>query len=306
MVTLRRGKARLVRFSLELKGETVHPLEEVDLAAALKQWKPDLLTLGEAETDELKEQFGGFGEHVLVVPPIPKGREASFTGGIALTVPSSMDPLRPKELLTTMLRSLLVSHLTGLPAGWVLEAEVERRLGARIPSGFLYADMNDFKSYNDYYGFAEGNGAIRFLADQVVAATRAKGTPVDICAHIGGDDFAMITSPECTDAVGEELTRVFDLQVAGLYAEEDRRRGLIKMKNRRGDEETYPLMTLSVVSTTNTQRGDIDSYLKLGRILGELKALAKEQAGASRRSVYLRDRRRGAGEKRAPSSNIHE
>jgi GGDEF domain-containing protein len=313
VLTLKRGKARLVRFSLELKGEVVGPLEELDLAAALKQWKPDLLTLSEAEADELKEQFGGFGEHVLVVPPIPRGREASFTGSIALTVPSSMDPLRPKELLTTMLRSLLISHLTGLPAGWVLEAEVERRLRGRIPSGFLYADMNDFKGYNDGYGPGHGDNAIEFLAGQVVAAAKSKGTPADICAHIGGDDFFIITSPERTDAVGEELIRLFDLRADDLYEEKDREQGFVEptyaegpsggpRRERRGHKHLIP-MTLSVVSTTNTQRGDIDSYLKLGgEILGELKGVAKEQAESSRRSVYLRDRRRGPGGKRGLSS----
>jgi GGDEF domain-containing protein len=179
---------------------------------------------------------------------------------------------------------------------------VEQRLAAGEHFVFLYLDIDNFKAFNDVYGFGRGDIAIRTLGHEVVEATKTLGGPSDLCVHIGGDDFAIVVGgpphsdhPSQPDASGAEraqrmagrVIEEFDKKASELYPPEAREAGYIVTQNRRGEEERYPIMTVSV-GGVDTSRRAIASYLELAEIAAEVKGYAKALEG----SRFVMDRRR--------------
>ena len=56
--------------------------------------------------------------------------------------------------------------------------------------------MDNFKAYNDVYGFAKGDTAIKMTADLISDNVKLYGDSEDFIGHIGGDDFVLVTTPE--------------------------------------------------------------------------------------------------------------
>ncbi len=180
-----------------------------------------------------------------------------------------------------------VSPLTGLPGSPVLRQDVERRLTGGEPFLFLYLDLDNFKAYNDVYGFGRGDIAIRLLGTEVVAAVKELGLPSDLCVHIGGDDFAIVTTSEEYESIANHIIRGLGIQVPALYSEADRARGHIETQNRRGELARFPLMTVSI-GGVNTATRHVRGYLHLTELAAEVKGYAKALEG----SQFVMDRRR--------------
>ena len=166
-----------------------------------------------------------------------------------------------------------------------IEAEVQRRFRERIPWGVLYLDLDNFKAFNDVYGFVRGDDAIRLLATTLSNAVRHLGDEGDFVGHIGGDDFIAVTSPAPAELTAREVIVNFDRDVKELYAFEDLRRGYIETRDRRNVSMRYPIMSVSIAVVTG---GAITTYQQIGEVAAELKKLAKRQPG----SVFVTDKRR--------------
>ena len=114
------------------------------------------------------------------------------------------------------------SPLTGLPGNSAVSRELDRRL-AEEPQWFalVHADLHDFKSYNDRFGFARGDVALAFTADVLrdVATSAARGA---FLGHIGGDDFVLVCSPEDVLDVCRRAVDAFDSGVGSLYGDDER------------------------------------------------------------------------------------
>jgi diguanylate cyclase (GGDEF)-like protein len=164
---------------------------------------------------------------------------------------------------------------------------VERRVTSGASFVFLYLDIDNFKAFNDVHGFARGDMAIRLLGREVIEATREDGTATDLCVHIGGDDFAVVTAVDAANRIAERIIAGFDRQAPELYSEEERSRGYIETPNRRGEPSRYPLMTVSIGGVSTVQR-HIGGYLELAEIAAEVKSYAKALEG----SQFVMDRRR--------------
>ena len=181
------------------------------------------------------------------------------------------------------------SPLTRLPGGIAIENALKRRLASRQPIAFCVIDLDNFKSFNDHYGYAYGNEVIKETARIIEVAAKAKGTPEDFVGHVGGDDFVVITIPEHMREISSEIIRQFDERVPHFYDEEDRKNGFILGKNRQGEEVAFPLMTISIAIVTNEQR-TLTNPLEASEIAAELKDYAKTIA----QSVFVVDKRRTA------------
>ncbi len=179
------------------------------------------------------------------------------------------------------------SPLTRLPGGIAIENALKRGLKSRQPIAFCVIDLDNFKAFNDHYGYAHGNEIIKETARIIEVATKEKGSPEDFVGHVGGDDFVVITTPRHMCDVSAEIIKLFDGQVPHFYNEEDRKRGFILGKNRLGEEMDFPLMTISIAIVTNEQR-TLTNPLEVSEIAAELKDHAKTIA----RSVYVVDKRR--------------
>lgn len=295
ILVVEKDRARVMRFRVELAGEANWSLACHSVSEAVKRVRPDLVTVVKSEgrarwlAEELRRQ--GRADAVILLHPEPA---PTAPGQIHISLPGPLDPAKPKELVLQLAEALLqsqarepLSPLTGLPGAGALRAEVERRLAREEVFTFLYLDMDNFKAYNDSYGFAKGDEAIRALAEQVKRVVAECGAEADLAVHIGGDDFGILTSPSRADKIAEALVRAFDAVAPSLYEERDRSRGHIITRDRRGNEIHYPIMTLSIAGASNQYRR-ISGYLHLGEIAAEMKAYAKLVSG----SIYVQDRRR--------------
>ncbi len=181
-----------------------------------------------------------------------------------------------------------VSPLTGLPGSISIDAETKYRLAKGVPFASLYIDMDNFKPFNDLYGFPTGDNAIRMLAEIIDKAVNDKGNMDDFIAHGGGDDFMVITTPDRATSIAEEIIERFDERVAAFYAPEDLKRGYSILVDRLGRDNYIPIMTLSIGIASNQKRR-IDTHWEVGEIAKETLSYAKSIPG----STYFLDRRGG-------------
>jgi diguanylate cyclase (GGDEF)-like protein len=196
--------------------------------------------------------------------------------------------IRVARLISRTQETMSVNPLTKLPGSYTLEHEVRKRIDDNLPFAACYIDINHFKAGNDHYGYAWGDRVIQFTAATIVETVAASGGTEDLVIHIGGDDFIVLTVPGRADAICEKIVSRFSGAVAGFYQEEDRSRGAIVVVNRKGQEESFALISLSLAIASNEHR-TIDSHLLLADILKELKQYAKAQSG----SYIAKDRRTG-------------
>ena len=202
-------------------------------------------------------------------------------------------PFNPRELLSRVHNTLLridrnrwANPLTGLPGNTEIQSEINHRIAKEMKFSVLYLDVDNFKAYNDVYGFARGDLSIKVIADVILDTIRNFGSQGDFVGHIGGDDFVIITDLEHTDIICENIISCFDQKIPELYSEDDRRAGFICTTNRKGDLICYPVMTVSIAVVTNEYK-DLCSHMQVAEIAAELKKKAKSVHG----SVYLKDRR---------------
>jgi len=187
-------------------------------------------------------------------------------------------------------RLLAANPLTFLPGGPAIEDEAFSRIRAGGPLAFFYLDIDNFKAYNDNYGYLNGDGAIR-LAARVLTEVQSAFTGEDIfVGHIGGDDFVLMCDPARAEEVASSIVLKFDAAAAGLYGQEDRARGSIVARDRAGNVREFPLMTLTIAIATNENR-TLEHYAKMADITAEIKKHLKGRpAGGG--SAWLKDRRR--------------
>jgi len=118
--------------------------------------------------------------------------------------------------------------LTGLPGNVLLTEELKYRLGRPDLFAYLYVDLDNFKAFNDTYGPARGDRVIKLLAEVLRDSVASQGDDGDFVGHIGGDDFAIITSPDVLDQLCGQIMTTFDQQVRLLYDPDDLARGYLQ------------------------------------------------------------------------------
>jgi diguanylate cyclase (GGDEF)-like protein len=170
--------------------------------------------------------------------------------------------------------------LTDLAGNVLLTEELKYRLKRSDPFALLYVDLDNFKAFNDTYGFARGDRVIKLVAEVLVEAVRLHGTGGDFIGHIGGDDFAVLTSPDVLDDLCKHVIALFDQRVRSLYDYEDLVRSYLQGTDRQGVPRRFPIITISIGVVTNRQRSFAD-HEEMSRIAAEMKQFAKQQPGSS-------------------------
>ncbi|MDI6711509.1 MAG: EAL domain-containing protein [Bacillota bacterium] len=174
--------------------------------------------------------------------------------------------------------------LTGLPGNIAIEREIEIRGGRGESFSLAYADLDHFKSYNDRYGFENGDRLLLLVARLITRAIRRYGRPSDFAGHIGGDDFVIISTPERIERICQAVVRCFKRLVKDFYRDEDRRRGAVHAPDRDGRVKEFPLVAISM--------GIIDCAGACdARAVAERAAEVKRYAKTVPGSKYVRDRR---------------
>ncbi|MTV25593.1 response regulator [Nitriliruptoraceae bacterium ZYF776] len=181
------------------------------------------------------------------------------------------------------------SPLTGLPGNERILSELTERLEAGRETALLYVDLDQFKPFNDHYGFLRGDEAIRAVANLLREVAASHGDEHTFIGHVGGDDFVVMVDPDLADGFAAEVCERFDAAAPLLYDEIDRVAGDIEVADRRGVPQRFPLLSLSIGAASTEQR-DVVHPGELVELATEMKRYAKSTQGGG--STYAVDRRR--------------
>lgn len=192
------------------------------------------------------------------------------------------------ELSILRLEKVVATNpLTKLPGNLSIHREIQNRLDSGEIFSLAYADLDNFKPFNDKYGFSRGDEVIKILGRIIMNIVRATQPVGSFIGHIGGDDFVYIMSPELIESATIKIIEIFENLVKNFYDVEDLRKGFITSFNRKGERQTFPLMSVSVGITSNKYR-KFRHFSEMAEVASEMKALAKKQ----RDIRYAIDRRR--------------
>ena len=180
-----------------------------------------------------------------------------------------------------------ISPLTGLPGNVQIHAELKKRLSKKEAFCVLYLDLDNFKAYNDVYGFLKGDQIIEFTAEVIVKEIHNSQLQDAFIWHIGGDDFVAIIGGLNCEKLCQNILARFDANVTKYFTDEDLERGYIEVPNRKGVIEQFPLTSLSIgVVVADANR--FHNILEIGEIGAQVKHAAKSVMGSS----YAVDRRK--------------
>ncbi len=233
--------------------------------------------------------------HIPIIMLTAKGQVEDKIQGMEMGADDYLtkpfDPLELEARINMHLRRSIrdgeASPLTGLPGNRAIEEAIEDRIQQGAKFAVCYVDLDDFKAYNDRYGFVAGSGVIKMTAQIILEAMYKYGTSEDFVGHIGGDDFIVVTEMERAPLISQEIIRLFDEGIVEHYEAEDRKRGCIVSTDRTGNINRFPIMSISIAIAHNTYR-KLDHPGKVAQIAAELKKYAKSRPG----SVFVFDRRR--------------
>lgn len=289
-----RNLRTIIRTNLEIAGYGVVTANDAPAALAfLAHDIPDLIVL-----DIVLPGMDGFElcrrirrhptcAHVPIMMLTARGETEDAVAGFEAGADDYIaKPFSPAEMLARVrakIRRVAVDSslnpLTRLPGNLAIEHEIRRRFDGRLPWAVIYIDLDNFKAFNDVYGFVRGDEAIRLVASTLQNAIRFGGEEDDFVGHIGGDDFILVSHPNRAESLARVVATAFDRDVRALYDTADLERGWITTTDRRGAVSVYPVMSLSLAVVTDERR-KITNYQQIGEVAAELKGFAKKQSGS--------------------------
>ncbi len=192
-----------------------------------------------------------------------------------------------KNVIRLLTINRRISPLTGLPGNVQIQAEMKKRLLNKDNFSMIYFDLDNFKAYNDIYGFLNGDEIIKFTARTIIKNIHMSPNEDTFIGHIGGDDFvAIVGGTEC-ESICQNIVAEFDKGVTKYFTDEDIQRGYLEVPNRKGILEQFPITTISV-GVVVVDEGRFHNVLEIGETAAQVKHLAKVTPG----STYVIDRRK--------------
>lgn len=297
---------RFVEVNLRLEGFDVVTVSdgEAALEAAFDR-NPDLILL-----DVMMPKLDGYEvcqrlrsdsrtKHCSVIMLTAKSLSADKVVGLTSGADDYMiKPFDPMELVARVKSALRRSRemrglnpLTRLPGNIEIQEQAAKRVADEEPFALMYIDLDNFKSFNDHYGFLRGDEVIKLLGKTIGGAIEKIAPNGAFVGHIGGDDFIAIVHAEKAEAVARELISRWDQDILKLYDPADAEVGSIEVADRKGEVHRFPITTVSIGIATNRHR-PIGSHWEASEIASEMKQFAKRESSSS----FAVDRRRVEGE----------
>lgn len=196
-----------------------------------------------------------------------------------------------KNIIRLLNSNRMVSPLTGLPGNVQIQAEMKKRLSNNKEFAMLYIDLDNFKAYNDTYGFSNGDEIIKFTAKVIQDNVFAEENERNFVGHIGGDDFIAIVEGENYERIAQNIITEFDTGLYKFFNKEDIEKGYLEVENRKGIMEQYPLTSISI-GVVDVAKDRFKNTLEIGEAGAAVKHLAKTIYG----STYVIDRRKNRDE----------
>lgn len=175
--------------------------------------------------------------------------------------------------------------LTLLPGSVPVNEHINRLLDNSLPFAVAYFDLDNFKPFNDVYGYSAGDDIIKAVAETLAACISEQD---GLIGHIGGDDFiAVLTCYDWLERCQQVLAR-FAAIVPDYYREEDIKAGGIHTENRAGEPCFFPMTSLSVGIVDPLSTGYCQSHVDIADLASGAKKQAKKIQG---NSVFVNQRK---------------
>jgi diguanylate cyclase (GGDEF)-like protein len=208
-----------------------------------------------------------------------------------------LKPDLQRDLLTRASLSIVrservveVNPLTRLPGNISIYRQIQGRLERTEPFALAYADIDNFKPFNDKYGFGRGDEVIKMTGRIILNMVRNRQSRGSFIGHIGGDDFIYIMDISRVEQTTQEIIEAFERLIPKFYDPDDSAKGYIQSLDRRGNSRSYLLMGLSI-GVTDTGNRDFFHHGEMIEAASEMKKYAKQLRG----SCYRMDKRREPG-----------
>ena len=177
--------------------------------------------------------------------------------------------------------------LTLLPGNVPINNEVDRLLKQTADFHVAYFDLNNFKPFNDCYGYSKGDQVIRLLGELI---TRFAEHESNFIGHIGGDDFVVVYRAADWQLSCERILREFDQEVRAFYLPKDLQNEGMWSTDRTGVRSFFPLLGLAI-GVVRPDPYRCESFHEVA----ELAAMAKKEAKRSICSSLFVSQRRCTG-----------
>ena len=173
--------------------------------------------------------------------------------------------------------------LTLLPGNVPINEHIDRLLEQGIQFWACYCDLDNFKPFNDAYGFGRGDDLIKYVGNLL---TSVSSVDRDFVGHIGGDDFIIVFQSENWEHRCKKILAELELAMPSFYDPEDAARRSIEAIDRQGNKLTYPLGSISIgVVCVNIT--DFSNHYEVVGAISRAKKQAKETSG---NSIFLERR----------------
>ena len=199
-----------------------------------------------------------------------------------ITKPFDLEELiaRVRTVLRRSQQMRDLSPLTGLPGNFRITAKLEEYIADEADIAVIHADLDNFKAFNDHYGFLRGDSVIKFTAKVLLDAAEKLGDPVGFVGHVGGDDYVAVVSADNMETFCEEVAAKFDDGILDFYDTADALQGYIEVTDRRGERHAFPICSLSM-GVVSTQRRKLTSEWEASSVASEMKEVAKRTPGTN-------------------------
>lgn len=165
--------------------------------------------------------------------------------------------------------------LTLLPGNVPINNEVNRLLKQACNFRVAYFDINDFKPFNDYYGYARGDQVIQLLGGVI---KQHAGHAENFIGHIGGDDFVVVFTCDHWERSCQAILEDFAEQAKGLYAPKEREEGGLWALTRNQESVFHGMLSLAI-GVVHPDAFACNSHLEVSELAAEAKKEAKNMAG---------------------------
>jgi EAL domain-containing protein (putative c-di-GMP-specific phosphodiesterase class I)/GGDEF domain-containing protein len=187
--------------------------------------------------------------------------------------------------------AMSANPLTRLPGNTVIDRWLDECLNLETFT-IVYADLDQFKAYNDTYGFAMGDQMIELVAGLLVEQARDMSGRVRV-GHIGGDDFVLVSDSPVEEDGLARICAEFDRRRLGLFREEHVQDEGYCVLDRQGQRRCCSLVTLSLAVVTHQAFvGPRPHRARLAAVAASLKKRLKEESSRHGRSAFMYERRR--------------
>jgi DNA-binding response OmpR family regulator len=173
-----------------------------------------------------------------------------------------------------------VSPLTGLPGNNRIDLEISTRVATDARFAVCYFDLDNFKAFNDRYGFLRGDDVILLAATALRRASSEVGEPAPFVGHVGGDDFVAVCEQEQAEPFCRRVVEIFDDEVWHRHDSGDAERGFLEIVDRQGIVRRSPLVSFSVGIALSGRRSYRD-HREVVAVATEMKAVAKGTPGSA-------------------------